>query len=173
MKTFGFEIKKMFFDRPAVIDAVDRAEVRVLGRFGAFVRRRARSLIRRSKRKVSLPGEPPRSHSPEPNLRTILFAYNQRTHSVIVGPVYLNQSRSARTYVSQRKVPRVLEKGGTLQVREVRYGKRWRTPGRRTPEAGQPKRVRSIRIAPRPYMVPALAAEADNFPDLWAGSVGA
>jgi hypothetical protein len=38
---------KTFFDRKAVINAVDKAELRVLKKFGAFVRRRSRSSIRK------------------------------------------------------------------------------------------------------------------------------
>ena len=41
----GFEIKRMFFDRQAVISKVDAATRRVLSKFGAFVRRSAKSSI--------------------------------------------------------------------------------------------------------------------------------
>ncbi len=56
-----FDAKKMFFDRRAVIDAVGRANVKVLSHAGAFIQRRAKSSIRKRKR-ASRPGEPPSSH---------------------------------------------------------------------------------------------------------------
>lgn len=167
---FGFEITSMFFDRPAVVDMVDKKERRVLSQFGAFVRRTARRSITKTKKKVSAPGSPPKCHSPEPNLRTIFFAYDQRTHSVVVGPVYLNQSRSLRTYASNT-IPNVLEQGGVIKINEKRVGRRWVTMGRRNPRPGQPTRTRPVRIAPRPFMRPALEAEVDGFPDLWASTV--
>jgi len=57
-----FEIKQLFFDSPKVVRAVDRTTRRVLSKFGAFVRRTARSSIRKRKR-ISEPGSPPSSHS--------------------------------------------------------------------------------------------------------------
>lgn len=54
--------KGNFFDRKAVLAAVDKATLRVLSKFGAFVRRRAKSSIRKRK-KASPPGQPPSSHS--------------------------------------------------------------------------------------------------------------
>lgn len=43
---------RFFFDRQAVISRLDRMERRVLSKFGAFVRRRARSSVRRPRRKT-------------------------------------------------------------------------------------------------------------------------
>jgi len=56
------QAKGMFFDRKAVTSAVDRTERRVLSRFGAFVRRGAKSSIRKRKRAAEA-GMPPSSHT--------------------------------------------------------------------------------------------------------------
>jgi len=57
-----FELGKLFFDRQAVISKVDAATRRVLSRFGAFVRQRAKSSIRK-RRNPAPPGSPPSSHT--------------------------------------------------------------------------------------------------------------
>lgn len=137
-------IKQMFFDRPRVVAAVDRAKRKTLSRGGAFIRQSARSSIR--KRKGSAPpGKPPHSH--EGSLRRlILFGYDRSTDSVVVGPVGFRKSTA----------PNVLEFGGrTVITRRVR---------------GQLVR-RRVKIAERPYMGPALAKEKDKLPKTWANSV--
>lgn len=96
-----------FFDAARVLAAVSRAERRVLSKFGAFVRTRARSSIR--KRKASSPpGRPPSSH--EGSLRRLLFfAYDSSSRSVVVGPVPFRRGEA----------PALLERGGPA----VRRGK--------------------------------------------------
>ena len=139
--SMGFEVKNLFFDRKRVIDAVSRAERQGLSKAGAFVRRRARSSIRKRK-KVSEPGSPPTSHTGLLK-RNIFFAYEPKRSGVVIGPVRLNKPGGA---------PRLLEVGGTV-VRKV-GGKR-----------------RTLRYRPRPYMGPALEQEAPNFPNLFKNSV--
>lgn len=107
------EAKGMFFDRPAVMSATDRAQRKVLSRFGAFVRRTARSSIRKRK-KPSPPGQPPSSH--EGTLKKhIYFLYSPNSRSVIIGPVLLRAKGT--------DAPRVLEEGGsvTRRRRKRRY----------------------------------------------------
>jgi hypothetical protein len=53
--------KQGFFDRALVQQKVAKAERRVLSRFGAFVRTRAKTSIRK-KKGTSPPGSPPHSH---------------------------------------------------------------------------------------------------------------
>jgi len=72
-----FEIKQLFFDSPKVVRAVDRTTRRVLSKFGAFVRRTARSSIRKRKR-ISEPGSPPSSHSGLLK-KFIFFGYDRRS----------------------------------------------------------------------------------------------
>jgi hypothetical protein len=138
----------MFFDKGAVLRAVDRAERQVLSKAGAFVRRRAKSAVRKRKR-VSEPGQAPSSHAGHLR-RLILFGYDRAASSVVIGPL-LFRSRSSPT------VPELLEFGGVV-TRERKKGRR---------------RRRTMRYRPRPFMGPALEAEAPNFPSLWKDSVRA
>jgi hypothetical protein len=86
----------------------------------------------------SRPGEPPRS--PTGLYRdTILFAYDQGTHSTVVGPVALNGRQG-------RDVPHTLEEGGRTEYRG-----------------------NTIFIAARPHMRPALAKETSKLPQLFEG----
>ena len=138
------QAKSAFFDRRAVMNAVDRAERKVLSKFGAFVRTASRSSIRTRKR-VSRPGEPPSSHTGLLK-RFIFFVYERQRHSVIVGPVRLNQKAG--------EAPSTLEFGGPSKVFDRRL-----------------RRIRPIQIKARPYMRPALEKERAKLPPLWANSV--
>lgn len=166
----GFEVKEMFFTAQKVLDRIGVAEARTLSKFGAFVRRRARSIIRPGgqKGKISQPGEPPRTHAPEPNIETIFFWYDPLTHSVIVGPVALNHKPT--TSLVRGVIPKALEQGGQLDLVETLIGDRWYV-GRARGKRQRPTRVRTVTIAARPFMRPALEHEIGGFPDLWAGSV--
>ena len=135
------QAKGMFFDRKAVTSAVDRAERRVLSRFGAFVRRGARSSIRRRKR-VSEPGQPPSSHTGLLK-RNIFFLYEPQRSNVIIGPVLLGKGTDA---------PRLLEHGGVVTRRKRK------------------RRVR-VKYKPRPFMGPAFEREKPKLPKMWRDSV--
>lgn len=138
-------IKHLFFDRQKVIRAVDKAKRRVLSRAGAFIRQRARTSIR--KRQGSAPpGRPPHSHTGLLR-RFILFGYDRASDSVVVGPVRLNQGAEA---------PRVLEHGGKATIVRRRRGRLVKT---------------RVRIAPRPYMRPALEREKKQLPEAWRHAV--
>jgi hypothetical protein len=137
-------IKKLFFDRPKVRRAVDRAKRQVLSRAGAFIRTTAKHSIRKRKG-TSPPGKPPHSHVGL--LRNLIFfGYDERTDSVVVGPVGFKRSSA----------PNVLEFGGTTTVVRRRRGKLVK---------------RRARVAKRPYMAPALEKERPKLPKLWANSV--
>ena len=139
---------RLFFDAPKVVRSVDAATRRVLGKAGAFVRRTARSSIRKRKR-ISPPGQPPSSHTGLLK-KFIFFGYDRRRRSVVIGP-----ARLART---AGIAPRALEHGGrSVTTTRGRRGKRKRTV---------PTRVRA-----RPYMGPALNKELPRIPDLWRNSV--
>jgi len=135
------QAKGLFFDQKRVIDAVSKAQRKVLSRFGAYVRRTARSSIRKRKR-VSEPGSPPSSHTGLLK-RTIYFVYEPQRESVIIGPTLLGKGTDA---------PRLLEHGGTV-VRRKRK-----------------KRVR-MAYRPRPFMQPAFEKEQSTLPALWRDSV--
>ena len=126
----------MFFGNRPVRQAADRATRAVLSKAGAFVRRRAKSSIRRRKR-ISRPGRPPSSHAGHLK-RLILFGYDRGADSVVIGPLRFRRGEA----------PPLLEFGG-----------RARRSGRR------------MRYRARPFMGPALEAEAPNFPRLWKDSV--
>ncbi|MCC5786883.1 MAG: hypothetical protein JJU33_09300 [Phycisphaerales bacterium] len=143
------QIKAMFFDRPRVQRAVSHANRRALSRAGAFVRTRARTSMRK-RRGTSRPGQPPHAH--EGSLRRmILFGYEPTRESVVVGPVGFRSSTA----------PNVLEFGGRTTV--VRR--------RRSARRGQRVIKTRVRIAPRPYMAPALEKERPKLPALWRDSV--
>ena len=142
-------IKGLFFDRTKVQRAVDRGKRRALSRAGAFIRQRARTSIRKRKR-TSRPGEQPSSHTGLLR-RFILFGYDRQRESVVVGPVGLRRSQA----------PHVLEFGGRAVI----------DPGRRRRRSRRRKKTRTVQIAARPYMRPALEKEQSKLPEVWRNSV--
>ena len=138
-----FEMTKLFFDTRKVRKAVDAGTRRVLSKFGAFVRRTARSSIRKRK-KASPPGSPPSSHTGLLK-RFIWFGYEPARRSVVIGPARLSAK-------GRGEAPHLLEYGGTGVVE--RKGKR-----------------RRARIRPRPFMGPAFEKEQPKLPAMWLDSV--
>ncbi len=137
-------ITSMFFDRPKVIRAVERGKRQALSKGGAFVRQAARTSIR-PRKGTSSPGRPPFSH--EGSLRRlILFGYDARSDSVVVGPVGFKRSTA----------PNVLEFGGTTTILRRQKGRLVQ---------------HRVKIAARSYMAPALERERSKLPALWRNSV--
>jgi len=134
--------KSMFFDRKAVVGAVDRATRKVLSKFGAFVRTTARHSIRKRKG-ASPPGRPPHGHVGLLK-RLIFFGYDTTRKSVVIGPTPLRASVEA---------PPLLEYGGRAR-RKDRKGK-----------------TVTATYKARAFMGPALAKEKPKLPALWANSV--
>lgn len=145
-----------FFDRESVIAAAGAAQVRVLSKFGAFVRTRAKSSIRKRK-KSSKPGQPPSSHLGLLK-QFIFFSYDREAESVVIGPALINRSTNA---------PETLEHGGdtTIEVHRfvsgAKYGNRVRYLTQQKP----------IHVKARPFMGPALKAELPGLPALWRNSI--
>ena len=137
------KLKKLFFDTRKVRNSVDQATRRVLSRFGAFVRRTARSSIRKRK-KISAPGQPPSSHTGLLK-RFVWFGYEPHRRSVVIGPARLTQG-------GRGEAPENLEYGGMATV--IRQ-----------------ERKRRARIRPRPFMRPAFEKERKQLPSLWANSI--
>jgi hypothetical protein len=137
----SFDIKKIFFDRKAVTSRVDRATRKVLSKFGAYVRQRAKTSLRKRK-KVSEPGKPPSSHTGLLR-KLIYFGYDPAGRTVVIGPTPLRSNVEA---------PPLLEHGGTTTL--VRHGKR-----------------KIARYRARPFMRPAFEAERPQLPKLWRDSV--
>ena len=139
-------LKRLFFDRKAVLRAVDAATRRTLSRAGAYVRAAARKSVR-SRAGTSKSGHAPHSHTGLLK-RFIFFAYDPSARSVIIGPARLR----GRGY---GEAPALLELGGRAS---------WTVNGR----GG---RTYHPRYKARPYMGPALKRSQRALPDLWANSV--
>jgi hypothetical protein len=167
-KGITIRAKRMFFDRKKVQDILGKQSAKALGKAGAFVQRRARSSLRRRKA-ASAPGSPPNVHSQDDvaTLKNIWFALDEKSLSVVVGPLKLNQQQYLGGVLTAGTVPQLHEFGGTAGIREKRVGKSWHPVGRRGPRPGQPTRVRRAQYPPRPWMGPAMVKEAPNFPSLW------
>lgn len=171
------QFKNLFFDREKVISAIDKKERGLLSRFGAFVRTRARSSIRKVGKKgaPSSPGQPPKSRTGFLK-KWILFAFDPSARSVIVGPsklnqVYWNHAGEPRGGT----VPQVLEEGGQIGVLEWFRRGRWSRADlrmkRRISEQNIPTRLRTVTIAARPFMGPAFAKELPRGLALWRDAV--
>jgi hypothetical protein len=165
------QMTEFFFDRQAVIDRLRAANRKALSKAGAFIRRRARSSLRRRKN-PSPPGSPPSVHTSDrvATLKNILFVYEPNSQSLVVGPVKLNQRAVLGPELTDATVPQIQEFGASVKVREVQRGGKWRS-GVRHVRSGEAVRTRIVKYAPRPFMGPALEAEKDNIPEAWAGSV--
>ena len=137
------KFKRMFFTSKAVLSATDRATRRVLSKFGAYVRRTAKSSIRKRKA-ISRPGKPPSSHTGLLK-RFILFGYDPTRRSVVIGPLRLTRG-------GRGDAPRALEEGGTSRL--VRRGRKKR-----------------VKIKARPFMGPAMEREKPKLPQMWRNSV--
>jgi hypothetical protein len=169
-------VKRAFFDRQAVISAIGEKNAKALSKAGAFTQRRARSSMRRRK-KASPPGSPPSAHTASGDVRSlknIWFAYEESRQSVVVGPLKLNGE--------QGSVPALHEFGGSRTVEVMFYRGKWRVVRNGFVEVDgksiaiwnipggkfRPRKFVQAVYPPRPYMRPALIAEAPKFPELWA-----
>ena len=177
---FDISLKQFFFDRLKVQNALDKAERRELSRTGAFLRKRARSSLRRRK-KTLVSGQTPSVHSKDntASLKNILFAYDPARHSVVVGPLKLNQVNQ-QTDGSSIPIPSLMEFGGTVRIDEEQYkddpkGQWFRRNHNYSAKPWKRYRTRTANYAPRPFMGPALAKEieAGTIRDQWVGALNA
>jgi len=139
-----FDITNMFFDSKKVVSATDRATRRVLSRFGAFVRRTAKTSIRKRK-KISQPGSPPSSHTGLLK-KFIYFGYDATRRVVVVGAMKFTRRGNG-------EAPGLLEHGGTTTLTD-RRGKK-----------------NSAKYKARPFMGPAFEKENPKLPAMWKDSV--
>ena len=129
--------KRFFFDRKAVSDIVGKEAAKALGKAGAFVRRRARSSMRRGSKRQreagqrvpSNPGMPPKAWSTDnvATLKNIQFAFNPKGMSIFVGPLALNMGGMGQ----HGSIAGIHEHGGTKRILEWRFNqvefmKSWR-----------------------------------------------
>lgn len=138
MATTVDAIKKSFFDAEKVQRSVDASTRKTLSRFGAFVRTRSRSSIRK-RRAASVPGQPPSSHTGLLK-KFVFFSYDTEAKTVVIGPAALRSNATA---------PELLEYGGK--------GVTSRFVNRR----GQQRRTGYWRA--RPFMRPAYEKELPGY----------
>lgn len=138
--------KSIPFQAGKIMSATDKATRRVFNRFGAFVRRTARTSIRKRKR-ISQPGRPPSSHTGILK-KLIFFAFDRLRESVIIGA-----ARSAR---SRGKTTDALEHGGTSTAMFT---------------VGGVTRRRRVKVKARPFMQPAFDKERPGLPAMWKDSI--
>jgi len=154
MITMRFKID--FFNTAKVIRAMDRATRKALSRAGAFIRTTARRSIR-TRKSTSKPGNPPHSHSGELR-RRIYFSADLAAQNVVIGPVRFGKGEA----------PRLLEFGGT-SFRQAAIPMDVCAAEIRSDWGDRPVLRHTYR--PRPFMGPALEAEAPKMPDLWRGAI--
>lgn len=147
------DTKRHFFDRAAVKSMMGKKSRRALARFGGLVRKTAQGLIRTRKRS-SLPGLPPSSHTGLLR-RFIYFFFDQSNQSVIIGPAKLERRRTDKDGLplGGRTIPETLETGGEI----------WSAAGRNAKQT-----FRRVKVAPRPFMGPALAKKSGELPRLFS-----
>lgn len=158
MADWGMKLfKQNFFDAKKIVSAIDRAEAKVLAKFGAFTRRRMKSSIQYRDKGSAPAGQPPFAHRSKgftkqktnkktgavtrqqqsPLRELIFFARDPQTHSVVIGPVAFGKRAAG-----------LIEKGGVGVVK------------------GKP-----AVFAPHPFARPAGEAEAKKLPELLRGMV--
>ena len=140
------KVKSLFFDAKELVEKLDPETRKALSKFGAFVRRRAKSSLKYGTAS-SPPGSPPTVHRTQSRTKTnkngavkvqmvsplrelLFFKYDPSSKSAVIGPE-LGGSKSG--------APETLEEGGTAKV----FG-------------------RTLSVAARPTMRPAFAAELGN-----------
>lgn len=165
-----YNVRKYFFDREAVIRSVDRATLVSLRRAGGLTRKISRNSIGRlaPKAKVRPPGQPPRNRTDR--LRDgIVFALEQATKSVIVGPRLYNQTDLQEGEWRSGVIPQILEFGGRIGILEQQVGPNgvWLRVDKRYRKNNNPKRIRVAQYQPHPYMNPALEKVLPKLPSIW------
>ncbi len=147
--------KDFFFDRVLVTQYMDRKTASALAKGGGLIRRIAQNSMR-SRKKASAPGTPPSRHRPRgQGLTYILYVFDPRTKSVVIGPVLFANTVNA----DGTTAPEVNEFGGRVKRRAKRVQGHVFSIGERGPirEISQPS-PRSKRFA-RPILVSAKQVE--------------
>ncbi|MGB0600580.1 MAG: hypothetical protein ACPGLY_28210, partial [Rubripirellula sp.] len=121
---------KFFFDRPAVMNAVDRYERSVLSRTGAWSQGAIKKRVKQGtgrERKGYKRKFPKYWGQRDGGLRKVLFAYDQSSATVVVGSLrFRNQTRRIRfkdriftTTPIGKTVPQLINEGGRARVTEI------------------------------------------------------
>lgn len=169
------DVKKMFFDRAAVSGAVDKASMKVLSKFGAFVRTAARRLIRPARQ------TPVAEMTDEQRIayaRAVAIAKRQGKPRPRRPMQSSNPGQPPRSHLGSLK--RFLffaydREGNSVVIGPARLNGVSGGPDalEALEEGGRSKNAKgkAIRVAARPFMGPALATERPKLPAMWANSV--
>ena len=134
-----------------LLEAVDKEKRKRMLRGGSLVRTIMKRSIRFRKRKKSQEGDPPFAHVRGFGLRSIFYAWDPSTETVVIGPVVGDDRTNA---------PQALEFGGYSMISVSTRDRR--RSGRR--------RIRA-RIKRRPYSFPALEKASDKYPEVFKGLI--
>lgn len=134
-----------------ILEKVEREKAKRLKRGGAITRSAQRKSIRFRKKQRSKEGDPPFSHTRGFGIKTIFFAWDPSTQTVVIGPV-MGEERTGAV--------EALEFGGWSAVPVNKQTRR---------RLGK-KRVRR-RIGKRPSGFQALKASVDKYPAVFRGIV--
>lgn len=162
-----FNVKEYFFDRAEVQARAGKMRAAALKVAGSYIRRKARDLLRRGK-KAAKPGKPPKVHSSEPNLRTVLYFLDPSSDSMVVGPVGLNRRPKQS---DADTVPQLLEFGGRGEVTEYSAdgGSTWIDGDERRKARYRGKflerRKRQAQFAAHPFMSVAMEKALPSIPE--------
>jgi hypothetical protein len=134
----------------------EKAKEKVLKRSGAIVRSIMRNSIKYRAKGSSPPGSPPYSHVKSGGIKNlILFEYDAKTQTVVIGP-----ARDPQTMANVAPVPGTLETGGRSRVR---------LPPRLRKARGKPTTIATVKA--RPFAKPALERFESTYPDLWSKAI--
>jgi hypothetical protein len=147
-------IAKATFSSRKVVDAVQKAELRVVQRQSYAVFQEAKTILKSggNKNVTSKPGEPPRGHVGLLK-KEMRYAVDTSTRVGTIGPQKVDKPGQA---------PGTLEHGGDAEIPVMKWnrGKPVRTG-----------RTRKVRIAARPFMRPSLKKSEPKLSAIWRGAV--
>lgn len=179
MFTMKLDAKRTFFDRAAVMNAVNKAKMKALRHGGGLVRKIARNSMDK-RAAAARPGQPPSAHiASQFGLKNILFAYDKSRDSVVVGPIAFG----AKTHVppgmefgltfTQPKTVVIESRQKTGKGAGTVYGARAAGKGKKQQDVRRRiiRKGESVNIEARPFMLPALEAAAPELPAEWQNSI--
>lgn len=170
---------KFTLDTKAIHKAVEKVEKPIAEKMAGFVYKTARQSMRRRK-KASQPGQPPSAHSgpkyPKgPLLKELMRAYwDETTRTAVAGPLgkaglnapSLNEfggNKVVKTRIIKPKGRKATPAQAAAFKRKIKEGSLQKPPQ---------YVEKTVTLAARPYMRPALAKELPKFPSLYANTVG-
>ena len=154
---------KAILKQQAILTPEQRATFKSLSKFGAFVRRTAKTSMRKSK-KSSPPGLPPKGKKGL-LAKLIQFVVERTRRNVAIGPILTNAKDAG-------VVPKLHEEGGSKKLtkgdRVVLSTLLGEKEGRHVPLS---EIDRQATYPARPYMKPAFDKELGEVSSLWLNSI--